>query len=73
MSHRPVARIESGGGGAESPKSGLFEPHPLNPHTKTPFLARFVAKSGPFARFGGVRRTPRTPLATGLMSQASKI
>ena len=41
--------------GLLEPKSGLFEPHPLNPptFTKTPFLAHFVAESGPFGRFGG--------------------
>ena len=55
---RPVARIESGGVNPPKvdlldPKSGLVEPHPLNPPTKTPFLVHFVAKSGPFARFGG--------------------
>ena len=33
------------------PKSGPFEPHPLNPPTNTPFLAHFVtSKSGPFRR-----------------------
>ena len=47
-------------GGCGTPESGPFGPNP--PH-KTPFLAHFVAKSGPFGRFGVVRRTP---LATGL-------
>ena len=55
-----------GGGGAQNPKkvdlldpkSGLFEPHPLNPPTKTPFLAHFVAKSGPLGRFGGCFAPP---------------
>ena len=32
------------------PKSGFFE-HPLKPPTKTPFVAHFVAKSGPFGRW----------------------
>ena len=41
------------------PKSGLFEPHLLNPPTKTPFLAHFVAKSGPLSRFRGALH-PRT-------------
>ncbi len=46
-------------------KSGPFGP---NPPRKTPILAHFVAKSGPFGRFGVVRRTPTLPLplATGL-------
>ena len=56
-------------GGAGPPKSGPFGPKkwtflnltPPYPPTKTPFLAHFVAKSGPFGRFGGVHRTPRTP------------
>ena len=47
--------------GLLDPKSGLFEPHPLNPPTKTSFLANFVTESGPFGRFGGVRRTPAPP------------
>ena len=34
-------------------KSGLFEPHPLNPLTNTPFVAHFVAKGGPFGRLVG--------------------
>ena len=50
-----------------NPKSGLFEPHPLNPLTKTPVLAHFVTKSGPFGRFGRVSRTPH-PLAMGLVA-----
>ena len=49
------------------PKSGLFELHPLNPLTNTPFSAHFVAKSGPFGKLGGVGAShPRIPLATGL-------
>ena len=48
-------------------KSGLFEPNPLNPPTKTPFLAHFVAKSGPLGRFGGCVAPPAPPPpATGL-------
>ena len=39
-------------------KNGLSEPHPLNPLTKTPFLAHFVTKSGPFGRFGVVASHP---------------
>ena len=35
-------------------KSGLFEPHPYNPLTKTSFLTHFVAKSEPSGRFGVV-------------------
>ena len=31
---------------------------PLNPPTKTSFLAHFVTKSEPFGRFGVVHRTP---------------
>ena len=59
LAFRPVARIESGEVrnppkvDLSDPKSGLFEPHPLNPPTKTSFWAHFVAQSGPFARFGG--------------------
>ena len=56
-------------GGAEPPKvdfwdlkSGLFEPHPLNPPTKTPFWAHFVAKSRHFARFPYPRYGPYTAL-----------
>ena len=52
-------------GGAEppkvvllDPKSGLFEPHPLKPPTKNPFLAHSVDKSGPFGRFGVVPQPP---------------
>ena len=43
-----------------TPKLGLFEPHPLNPPTKIPFLAHFVAKSGPFGRFG-IANPPSPP------------
>ena len=66
----PVARIKFGevrdpqNVDLLDPKS---EPHPLNPPTNTPFLAHFMTKSGPFGRFGVVRCTPRTPLATGLI------
>ena len=45
------------------PKSGLFEPHPLNPLTKNKtkqnktkqktFLTHFVTESGPLADLGG--------------------
>ena len=45
-------------GGAGPPKSGPFGPHPLNLPTNTPFFIHFVAKSGPFGRFGVARRTP---------------
>ena len=64
---RPVARIDFLGVRDPKkvdlldPKSGLFEPHPLNPPTKTPFLAHFVAKSAPFGRFWVMRRTPAPP------------
>ncbi len=58
---RPVAKLEFRGCG--TPESGPFGSNP--PH-KTPFLAYFVAKSGPFGRFGVVRRTPSPP-ATGLI------
>ena len=47
------------------PKSGLFEPHPLNPPTKNPFLAHFVAESGPFGRFGGGASHPPHPPGYG--------
>ena len=57
-------------GGAGPPKSGLFWTSPPLPYppTKTPFLAHFVAKSGPFGRFGGcvAPPAPPPPLATGL-------
>ena len=39
-------------------KVDFFEPHPPYPPTKTPFLAHFVAKSGPFGRFGGCIAPP---------------
>ena len=45
-------------------KSGLFEPHPLNPLTKAPFLVHFMAKSGPFDR-SGVYCTPYPPPPPG--------
>ena len=57
---RPVARIEFGEV-RDSPKVDFLDLTPLNPPTKTPFVAHFVAKSGHFGRFG----TP-PPLATGL-------
>ena len=57
-------------GGAEPPKSGPFGPKkwtfwtsPPQPSYKKPILAHFVAKSGPFARFGGCC----TPPAMGLV------
>ena len=52
-----------GGGMQDLPKVDFLNLTPLNPPTKTPFFAHFVAKSGPFTRFGGVRCTH---LATGL-------
>ena len=62
---RPVARIDFFWGGADpkkvdllDPKSGLFEPHPLNPPTKNPFLAHFVAKVDLLADLGGVLHPP---------------
>ena len=64
---RPVARIDFGvvrdppKVDLFDPKGGLFEPHPLNPPSKTPFLVHFVAKSGPFGRFGGVSHPPHPP------------
>ena len=70
---RPAARIDFGGGGVQNPqnvdlldpKSGLFEPHPLNPLTNTLFFAHFVAKSGPFGKFGGVHHTHSPPPPPG--------
>ncbi len=53
------------GGGCRIPGSGPFRPNP--PHKTYPFLAHFVAKSGPFGRFLGC--TP-PPLATGLCMTA---
>ena len=57
-SNRPVARIIAFLGSAGPPKVDLLDQKvdflnltPLNPPTKTPFLAHFVAKSGPFGRF----------------------
>ena len=49
---RPVARIDFLGG-CGTPKKWTFWTSPPIPLTKTPFLAHFVAKSGPFGRFGG--------------------
>ena len=56
---RPVARIESEEV-RNPPKVDLLDQKidflnltPLNPPSKTPFLAHFVGKSGTFARFGG--------------------
>ena len=57
---RPVARIHFGG--CKTPKKWMFLTQkvdflnltPLHPPTKTQFLDYFVAKSGPFGRFGGV-------------------
>ena len=46
-------------------QNGLFEPHPLNPPTKNPFLVHIVAKRGPFGRLGVVRRTPTPPSGYG--------
>ena len=64
---RPVARIDFGEV-REPTKWTLWTQRvdflnltPVNPPTKTPFLAHFVTDSGPFSRFGAVRRTPRTP------------
>ena len=75
---RPVARIDFVVGGCMTPrkwtfrthKVDFFEPHPLNPPTKTSFLARFVTKSGPFGRWGegGGASHQCTPLATGLLN-----
>ena len=45
---------------------------PLNPPTKTQFLAHFVAEGGSFGRFGGCV-APRTPLATGLPNRISNL
>ena len=67
---RPIARIKSGEVRNSpkvdllDPKSGLFEPHPLNPPTKAPFLAHFVATVDLLADLGGVSN-PCIPLATG--------
>ena len=66
-------------GGAEPSKCGPSLPKnvdflnltPLYPPSKTPFFSHFVTKTGPFGRFGVVRHTPRTPLATGLKQQVS--
>ena len=78
LQSRPVARIDFGGCGTPKEwtfwiqKVDFFEPHPPYPPTKNPFLAHFVAKSGPFGRFGGVCRTPCTPPppATGLLQSS---
>ena len=52
------------------PKSGPFFDLtvPLNPLTKTPFLVHFVAKSGPFGRFGVVHCMHPSWLMMGLTS-----
>ena len=42
-------------------KVDFFKPHPPCPPTKTLFLAHFVAKSGPFGRFGGGATHPPHP------------
>ena len=50
--------------GVQDPqKVNFFEPHPPYPYppTKTPFLAHFVAKSGPFGRLGGGCVAPPAP------------
>ena len=54
--------------GCMTPKSGPFEPKkwtfwtsPPYPPAKTSFVAHFVAKSGPFCRFGGASH-PHIPL-----------
>ena len=52
--------------GVQDPqKVDLLNLTPNNPHTKTPSLVHFVAKSGPFGRFGGCV-VPLHPLAMGL-------
>ena len=56
-------------GGAEPPQQWTFWTQkvdflnitPLNPPTKTPFLAHFVPKVDLLFRFGGVRCTPVPP------------
>ena len=53
------------------PKSGLFKPRP--PLTNTPFLAHFVAKSGPFGRFVRVRHTPAPPWLRACYNETSKL
>ena len=53
-------------GRCRTPKSGLFELYPRNPPTKTKFLGHFVAKSGPFGRFGLVHCTLPSSVAMGL-------
>ena len=68
---RPVARIDFGE--VQDPQKWTFWtqkvdfltlPPSLNPHTKTQFLAHFVAKSGPIGRFGVVRNTPSMRFTT---------
>ena len=58
-----VARIDFGGCSTPQKVDLLdqkrtFWTSPPYPPTKTSFLAHFVAKSGPFARFGGMRAPP---------------
>ena len=71
MLARPVARIDFGGVRDPQrvdildPKSGLFLTSPPYPPTKTPFLAHFVTKSGPFGRFGGGASHPPHPPGYG--------
>ena len=76
---RPVARVDLGGCGTPkkwtfwTQKVDFFEPHPPYLPTKTPFLAHFVAKSGPFGRFGGCVAPPAPPLVTGLTKGTSLV
>ena len=65
---RPVAKIKSGGGGGgmgAEPQKWTFCTQKVDFLTFTPpllqkaqFLTHFVAKSGPFARFGGALYPP---------------
>ena len=57
------------GRGTVPPKSGpLWASTTINPLTKTPFLAHFVAESGPFGRFEGVSHHPHSLAIIGLFS-----
>ena len=64
---RPIARIHFGGlqnpqnVDLLDPKSGLFEPHPLDPLTNNPFLPILWLKVGPFGRFDLLTPPPPPP------------
>ena len=74
---RPVAKIDFGGCGTPrkwtfwTQKVDFFKPHPPCPPSKTLFLAHFVAKSGPFGRFGGCVAPPAPPWLRACIGSSS--